>query len=94
MSAPFELAISALTTAEREAITSKWTRSRKTVHRLALMGFVKEWSHFTGLSGYRIVRTERGDDLAQSLNAAPAHYGQAPTAQVIGDSLCGKAENK
>lgn len=30
---------------------------------------------------------------AQS-SSAPAPYGQTPTAQVIGDSLCGKAENK
>ena len=34
-------------------------------------------------------------ELANSkTSSAPAHYGQAPTAQVIGDGLCGKAENK
>ena len=41
-----------------------------------------------------VVHTREGLSLFRQLNATPAHYGQAPTAQVIGDSLCGKAENK
>jgi len=32
--------------------------------------------------------------IAKALNAAPAHYGQAPTAQVIGDIRCGKDDHE
>lgn len=71
-SAALQMAISALSLSEREALSDLWALSRKTVHRLALMGFVKEWHHYMGCAGYSLVRTKRGDELAEAIEARRA----------------------
>ena len=47
---------------------------------------------WTWIDGRYVGWPEFRDMRRAQSSSAPAHYGQAPTAQVIGDSLCGKAE--